>query len=321
MRCTAVRPAGSLARDSGASTVAVCSESACDAVRCALSARSSSEAVSSRSAGAAPAREPPPPFGTKNSTTSTTMNVATVPTANRPLRRPASAARAPSHSGRDATGGADEAGMEMTKVTSSVLQRRSANGRPMTRPPVALNSCVCLRCDRDRSLHVHREMRRAVDLVLAGLDAGERDRDRVADVEQQRARELAELVRTHVRVELALHVGGNQGRIEGNVVRRDRDDRELDSVARSDREIGGNELIGVAVAYDLHFPRLARDGERRTSRGRSRCGSRRCRRRRRRRCILLGTTNARAENNSDRDKRYTEEPHYLRPPEPNTMNG
>src|ERR1019366_6004630 len=110
-------------------------------------------------------------------------NVATVPRANRPLRRPASAARAPSHSGRDAAGGADEAGMEMTKVTHLVLQRGSANGRPMPRAPVTSNSCACLWCDRDRSLHVHREMRRAVELVLAGLDAGERDRDRVAYVE------------------------------------------------------------------------------------------------------------------------------------------
>src|SRR5471032_1813419 len=162
--------------------------------------------------------------------------------------------------------------------------------------------------NRNGSLHVHREVRRAMELVLAGLDAGERDRYLVADVQEQRARELTELVRAHVCVELTLRVGRNDCRIERDVVRRDRDDGELDSVAGFDREVGGFELIGVAIADHLHFPRLSGDGERCAGRGRSRC-CRRCCRRRSCRSRILGTATARADNKGGREKRYTLEPH------------
>jgi len=163
--------------------------------------------------------------------------------------------------------------------------------------------------------------------VLARLDLGEGDRDRVAGIHLHVAGKLAHLVRAHVRVELGFLIGRNRGRVERNVVRTHADDDELDAVALLDREVGGLEAIALRISDHIHRLRCTgnrshRDGA--AGRGRSRragAGSRRGRRRRARihsdvcrisRFLFSARTGA--ERKYSNCNRKSIEPHLLRPP-------
>lgn len=72
--------------------------------------------------------------------------------------------------------------------------------------------------DRDLAYHAEGKMRGAVERVLTRLDIRKRDRDALARVHLERARQLS-LLLGDVRVELRLDVGWNLCRVEGDVVR------------------------------------------------------------------------------------------------------
>src|SRR4051812_44324081 len=113
-----------------------------------------------------------------------------------------------------------------------------------------LFTCVRKLLNRDLALHSKREVRRAVERVLAGLDVCEGNRDRLACVRLQGAGKLAHLL-GDVCIELRLDVGRNVCWIERNVVRATADNRELDAVAGADRDVGGIKTISLRVADHL----------------------------------------------------------------------
>ena len=101
--------------------------------------------------------------------------------------------------------------------------------------------------NRDDAFHVEREMRRAVERVLSGLDVPERNRNRLAGIHLHVAREFSHLVRSHIRIELSLHICGDRSGVEGDVVGAAAHHDELDSITLFDREVGGLEPAGVVV--------------------------------------------------------------------------
>ena len=60
--------------------------------------------------------------------------------------------------------------------------------------------------NRDLALHAKSKVRSAVERILAGLDVGERNRNRLARIDLQCARELPHLL-GDVRIELTLNMG------------------------------------------------------------------------------------------------------------------
>ncbi len=179
--------------------------------------------------------------------------------------------------------------------------------------------------NRNDALHVQSKVRNAVIRVLAGLDLGERNRDRVAGIHLHVAGKLAHLIRAHVRVELGFLISRNRGRVERNVVRTHADDDELDAVALLDREVGGLESIALRVSdhiYRLDCAGNRSQCDRATGRGGSRRaagGSRRARRARIHRdvcCIsrLFFSACTGTQRNYSNCNRKSIELHLLRPP-------
>src|SRR5665647_1002783 len=105
--------------------------------------------------------------------------------------------------------------------------------------------------NRDLALHAEREVRRAVERILAGLDVGERDGDRLACVRLQSARHLSHLLR-NIGIELTLDVRRYVCRVKCDVVRAAADNHEPDAVAGLDRDVRGVETITLRIADHFH---------------------------------------------------------------------
>src|SRR5664279_6000143 len=201
-------------------------------------------------------------------------------------------------------------------AVSSRLPRVMIKGAKMPQHPrphfysrrTASSRCMSQRLllNRNHALHAEREVRRAMEVVRAGRDLREGDDVRLVRLKQHGAFERAHrVIARHVGAELRLNCRRNLGGIEADAVRATGDVRELDRIARLDRDRRGIEAIALLVAEHLHFDRLAtrRRGGHGTSRRRcTRSGSsghlarvrrssrRGGRRRRHSRRIRLGST-------------------------------
>jgi len=140
-----------------------------------------------------------------------------------------------------------------------------------------------------------------VKVILARLDAAERNDVFLVRIHHHRARKLRGLL-IHVGVELCLRIGRNRRRVERHVMGPAADHDELDRVARLDRDVRRVETIALVVADHLDGDGLAgrRDLRQATScRSRSRWGWG-ARRRSGSRCIvLLGFTAAAGADDGD----------------------
>src|SRR6476660_3082604 len=95
--------------------------------------------------------------------------------------------------------------------------------------PCSLSSRPVL-LNRDLALHAERQVRRAVEGVLARGNVREGNRDRLTGVRLQSAGELSHLL-GNIGIELRRSCSRNGCWIECNVVRATADNRELDAVA------------------------------------------------------------------------------------------
>jgi len=146
--------------------------------------------------------------------------------------------------GRDRANGPQRRKLSAAHITE-MTKRRGKRPAVLSITPIRL-------LNRNDALHVEGKVRNAVIRILAGLDLGEGDRDRIAWIHLHVAGKLAHLVRAHVRVELGFLIGRNCGRVERNIVRAHADDHELDAIALLDREVGGLKPIALRVSDHIH---------------------------------------------------------------------
>src|SRR5207237_3466067 len=106
-----------------------------------------------------------------------------------------------------------------------------------------------------------RKMRDTVERILAWLDLGEGNCDRLACIGFHVAGKLSHLVSAHVGIELRLDVGGDSRRIEGNVVGTTAYNHELDAVTLLDGDV--RRLESIAFCVPDHVDCLRRAGDRR----------------------------------------------------------
>src|SRR5215207_6209471 len=162
--------------------------------------------------------------------------------------------------------------------------------------------------DRDRSLHPHREVGRAMIRILARLHVRERNGVVLVRVHEHGTRQLAHLI-WHVGHELRLDVGRHRRWVERDVVWAAGDHGELDAVAGLDRDVSGLEAKALFVAHHLLFMRSARDRRRGASWGgwgRYSWGGRVRRRRSGRVGLRIATTAARTKKNRTAHDRKSE---------------
>jgi hypothetical protein len=112
--------------------------------------------------------------------------------------------------------------------------------------PAALPSQFRLLNGND-TLHVEREVRRAVVRVRAGLDVAERNRDRLARIHLHVAGELSHLVGSHVRVELWPYICRNRRGVECDIVRTSTYDDELYAITLLDGKVGRLEPVTLCI--------------------------------------------------------------------------
>jgi hypothetical protein len=211
-----------------------------------------------------------------------------------------------------------------SKRRSTHREYKTAGARaPAVRPSHQLLNC-------DYALHAKREVRHTVVRILSGLDIGERNRDSVARIHLHVARELAHLVRTHVRIKLRFDISGDCCRVERDIVGSTTRNGELDAISLFHRNVRWLEAVSFRVANHFHFVRRARDRSRGcASRARARARrSRRCRTTSRGRrsgargidCYVsrvrgvLFSSGARANRQYTNSNRESVKPHFIWPP-------
>jgi len=189
--------------------------------------------------------------------------------------------------------------------------------------PAALPSQFRL-LNGNNTLHVEREVRRAVIRVRAGLDVAERNRDRLASIHLHVAGELSHLVGSHVRIELWPYICRNRRGVECDVVGASAYDDELYAIALPDGKVGRLEPVTLRIADHIHRLGRASDrghcarARRRGARTRRRSGSRRSGRINCNVCRIISrlllTARASAEREYSNSNRESVELHLLWPP-------
>src|SRR5688572_21876581 len=166
----------------------------------------------------------------------------------------------------------------------------------------------------DLASHPHHDVWRAHIVVGAGLHTRERDRVILVWLRHIGAGERHGLV-LHVRREHRLHVVGNLGRVEGDIVWTAGDHDPFYAVALLDGQIGRIELVGLSIEEHANLVRGARDGCSRralpSASRRSRCG--RCNGRVSRALVRRIAAGAGAED-EDARRCQSVEPHTEKPP-------